>query len=79
MEFWFRQKYQLTRHDPRFLESTPAEMLEDYYAHHYFENPKAAENEVIDDEFDMAEELARIEAEAESQEQENDPDDWEDL
>lgn len=44
-------------------------METDYWAHTFFENPKAAE-EVEDDEFDMEAELRRLE---------NNPDDWEAL
>jgi hypothetical protein len=43
-------------------------MLEDWWAHHYFENPKALDA-VEDDTFDMDAELAKLEA----------GDDWEAL
>lgn len=45
-------------------------MLTDYWAHHYADDPKAAEDEVEDDEFDLT---AIVEA------MENDPDAWENL
>ncbi|MNM99442.1 hypothetical protein D3C81_1120030 [compost metagenome] len=48
---------------------TLEDMETDYWAHHFFEDPKAAE-EVEDDEFDIEAELAKLE---------NNPDDWEAL
>lgn len=50
--FWFRRKYNLPPTDPRFLEMTSDAMLEEYWAHRYFDDPKAAE-EFIDDDFDL--------------------------
>ncbi len=73
-EFWYRHKYSLTVTDPRFLDATVEEMMTDYWAHHFYENPKARD-EVEDEDFDFAQELARIEAEGEQ----NDPGDWEDV
>ena len=57
-------------------------MTTDLWAHEFFENPKSTE-EFEDDEFDMAAELAAIEAEAEAAQElpvppDNDAD-WEDL
>lgn len=72
MEFWYRRKYGLTSNDPRYLDATPQEMLSDYWAHYYFDNPNA-QDEVVDDDFNLDDELARIEMEAES------VDDWEDV
>lgn len=40
VEFWFRRKYNLTPHDPRFLEATAEEMLTDYWAHRFADDPK---------------------------------------
>lgn len=54
VEFWYRQKYGLTEHDPRFLEATVEEMLTDYWAHHYFNNPKADQEEFEDPDFEDA-------------------------
>jgi len=51
----------LTVNDPRFLESTVEEMLEDYWAHFYFDNPKALD-EVEDADFDLDAELAALES-----------------
>lgn len=73
MEFWYRQHYRLAATDPRFLEATPLEMLTDYYANYYMNNPNA-QDEVEDEDFDLERELARIEAEAAG-----DIDDWEEL
>ena len=67
VEFWYRRKYSLTANDPRYLDTTPEEMMTDYWAHYYFDNPKALE-EVEDDDFDVEAELARAEAEADEQE-----------
>lgn len=52
IEFWYRRKYNLTRHDPRFLESTREEMLEEYWLHTYYEDPKAVTETIEDDDFD---------------------------
>ncbi len=52
VEFWFRRKYNLTRTDPRFLEATVADMLEDLWMHTYYEDPKAVTETVEDDDFD---------------------------
>lgn len=76
-EFWFRRKYNLTSNDPRFLDSTVEEMLTDYWAHTFYDDPKAAQ-EVEDEDFNLADELARIEAE-EGYDPTIDVDDWEDL
>lgn len=77
IEFWYRRKYGLTSTDPRFLDATLEEMETDRWAHHFFENPKAAE-EVEDEDFNLEEELARIEAEA-ADDAARDVDDWEDV
>lgn len=57
--------------------------MTDLWAHHFFENQKE-EEEFEDDDFDMAAELAAIDAEAESHPSEDlpvsdDDTDWEDL
>lgn len=54
VEFWFRRKYSLTRTDPRFLEATVDDMLEDYWLHTYFDDPKAVTETVEDDDFDAS-------------------------
>lgn len=76
IEFWFRHKYGLTENDPRFLAMTTEEMLTDYWAHTYFDDPEKADREVVDDDFDLDDVLAEINAEAEN---DSDPDDWEDI
>ena len=48
-------------------------MLIDYWAHRYADDPVAAENEAVDDDFDVDAEVARIDAEAEG------IDDWEQI
>jgi hypothetical protein len=60
MEFRYRRRYSLTSNDPRFLDTTREEMLTDLFAHHYFENPKEAD-EVIDEEFDAEEVMRHLE------------------
>lgn len=52
VEFWFRRRYGLTEHDPRYLEMTVEEMLSDYWAHHYFDNPNAGQEEFENTDFD---------------------------
>ena len=68
IEFWFRKKYSLTEHDPRFLEMTVEEMLADYWAHHYHDNPNAGQEEYEDPDFE--EEMRRLQ---------DNPDEWETL
>ncbi|BCP56318.1 hypothetical protein K32_49350 [Kaistia sp. 32K] len=60
-EFWFRRKYNLTSTDPRFLDATLEEMITDYWAHTFLDDPKALE-EIEDEDFDMDAELAKMEA-----------------
>lgn len=72
--FWFRRKYNLPPTDPRFLDVTVEEMATDFWAHHFADNPEA--KEVVDETFDVNEELAKIDAEAA---EETLPDDFEDI
>lgn len=60
--------------DPRYLDATVEEMMTDYWAHHYYDNPKARE-EVEDEDFSLEAEIARMEAEAEN----DDPENWVDV
>lgn len=55
-------------------------MLTDLFAHKYFDNPKSAE-EFTDDDFNLEEELAKLEAEAEQEAEANlsNISDWEDV
>lgn len=73
MEFWFRRKYNLTANDPRFLDTSVEDMYTDYWAHYYADNPDAKDKVVEDDDFNLEEEMALIDAEAEA------ADDWEDV
>lgn len=62
IEFWFRWKYNLTRTDPRFLEATLDDMLEDFWLRTFKEDPKAADEDE-DPDFDpdnVAAELNRL-------------------
>lgn len=70
MEFWYRRKYSLTSNDPRFLDTTVDEMMADFWAHTFHDDPKAAE-EIEDEDFDPSEVASQIGAEQ--------PDDWEAL
>lgn len=63
--FWFRKKYNLPPNDPRYLELTREQIAAEYWAHQYAD--KGIQDEVEDDDFDAAAELARIEAEAEAE------------
>lgn len=68
--FWYRRKYNLSPRDPRFLEVTLDEIWEDWWAHKYFDDPKAAEEEFEDDDFVLEKILEDIE---------RNPDDWETI
>lgn len=72
VEFWFRRKFNLPPHDPRFLAMTQDDLESEFWAHHFAENPH--EKEVVDEEFDLAAELADADAMAEDL-----PDDFEDV
>lgn len=67
IEFWYRKQFNLTSNDPRFLNTTVEEMMTDYWAFTYSNDPKAAD-EVEDEDFDLEEELRKLE---------QDPDGWE--
>lgn len=79
MAFWFRRKYNLPPTDPRFLNMTAVELRAEWWAHYYAEN--GAEEEFEDDDFDLEEELRKIDEEAEADEAlaGNDPDDFEEV
>lgn len=65
--------------DPRFLSLTPLEILTEYYANKYWENPKALDA-VEDEDFNLEEQLALLEQEAADEEADvASIDDWEDL
>ena len=61
--FWFRRRYNLPPTDPRFLDATLFDMMSDFWAHHYAENPDAAK-EAIDDDFNLDAELRLADQEA---------------
>lgn len=63
LEFWFRRKYNLPPTDPRFLDMTQEELLSEWYAHHFTENPNSEEFE--DPDFDEEWEQFQTEALAE--------------
>jgi hypothetical protein len=70
--FLFRRRYLLPPTDPRFLDATLDEMLIDFWAWRYHEDPKAAD-EIVDDEFDVEAEVARLDAQV------GEVNDWEQI
>lgn len=82
IEFWYRKKYSLPATDPRFLDATLDEMLADFWAHCYSDDPKLIENVAEDDEFDPDEVARRIGFDEPAPVKDGDVanvDDWEDL
>jgi hypothetical protein len=78
VEFWFRRKYNLTRTDPRFLEATVEDMLEDLWMHTYYDDPEAVTKTVEDDDFDEESVAERLLARKQKQEPPL-PNDFEEL
>ena len=72
MAFAFRRRYLLPPTDSRFLDATLDDMFVDFWAWKYHEDPRAAD-EIVDDEFDVEAEVARINEEVER------VDDWEQI
>ena len=68
--FWYRRKYNLSPRDPRFLELTLDDIWEEWWAHRFADDPRAAEEEHEDEDFNLEEILARVDA---------GPDDWEEV
>lgn len=52
-QFWFRQKYNLSPLDPRFLELTPEDVEAEFWMYHYAETAGKRGEEYEDDDFDM--------------------------
>lgn len=69
VEFAFRRRYLLPPTDPRFLDATPEDLLLDYWAHRFWDDPDLR-NELVNPDFEA--ELAELERGAES-------DGWEDV
>jgi hypothetical protein len=63
VEFQWRRRYGLPPTDPRFLSATRAEILVDWWAHQFADDP-ALRNEVQMDDEDFQAELAEMEAAA---------------
>jgi hypothetical protein len=61
-EFAYRRRYGLTLIDQRFLDATHEDIVLDYWAHRFVEDPKLAIEEVFNDDF--AADLAEMEAAA---------------
>lgn len=70
MTFWFRRKYQLSPRDPRFLELSLDEIWAEWWAHQFADDPRAAEDEHTDDDFDLDVILAKLE---------QNPEEWETI
>ena len=66
MSFWFRRKYNLPPTDPRYLDMTPEGIEEEFWAHHYFDNPATESDE--DTDFDADAVVAAMES-----------DEWEEI
>jgi len=74
LEFWFRRKYGLASTDPRYLEASREDMLTDWWAHQYLENPKLDDQAVVDEDFDQEALLRKLDEDPDS-----DDFDWESL
>jgi len=61
-ELWFRNKYQLAPTDPRFLSATAEEIEAEYWAYQYQDNK--VQDEIEDEDFDLAAVLAEFEEQA---------------
>ena len=59
IEFLYRRRYNLSIHDPRYLDATREDMMIDYYANLYADDPSAM-SEVEDPDFDVEAEIARL-------------------
>lgn len=62
--FWFRKTYQLAPTDPRYLAMTEEDVMTEFWAYE-LSNRDSSEEEIEDEEFDLDEVLAGIEAEGE--------------
>jgi len=81
VEWWYRDRYRLTANDPRFLKSSEEEWALDYMTDRYAKNPRLAENEFDNPDFEsdveamMAAEDGQVSEEV--AEPGNDSPDWE--
>ena len=75
MAFAFRCRYNLPPTDPRFLDATVEEVVVDYWAHHFRDNPQQAFAE--DESFDP--DAVAAQWEAEDADDGDLPDDFEDI
>lgn len=87
IEFVFRRRYNLPPTDPRFLDATIEDMVNDYWAHRHTDDP-ALRNEVIAEGFEedaeemLAESVAKETAALETERRAIEAipeDDWEDI
>lgn len=81
LRLWFRSKYNLAPTDPRYLAATDQEIETEYWAYQYKDNK--VQDEIEDDDFDLAAVEAQMEREAIEAEaarlQAKNVDDWEDV
>ncbi|EJG5414274.1 hypothetical protein NAD41_000875 [Salmonella enterica] len=78
VDYWYRRKYSLTIHDPRYLNTTALERAADYWAEKYLEDPNLL-NEIEDEGFSQEDILAQWEADAEDTVNIDTVDDFEEL
>ncbi|EBA6160079.1 hypothetical protein BIW22_20920 [Salmonella enterica] len=78
VDYWYRRKYSLTIHDPRYLETTDFERAADYWAEKYLEDPTLL-NEIEDDSFNQDDILAQWAEEARETVDIDDVNDFEEL
>lgn len=62
LEFRFRRRYGLPPTDPRFLDATPEDIVIDFWAHCYLDDPKLR-SELTTDDFDAEADAMEREAE----------------
>jgi len=73
VEFLFRRRYNLSPSDPRFLDTGTDEMLVDWWAHRFCDDPKLRD-EAINPDFDA--EFAEMDAAASAS---DDPTEWQEV
>jgi hypothetical protein len=59
-EFAFRRRYNLPPTDPRFLNATVEEIVVDFHANRFWDDPKLRQQEVVSDDFEA--QVAAMEA-----------------
>jgi len=72
LEFAFRRRYLMPPADPRFLAATHEDIVTDFWAHRFWDDPKLR-NEIVNEDFDA--DLDEMEREISRGE----PSDWEPI